>query len=391
MYSVDFNPSSLFAASPTRKAVHFVRRRKIVRVRTFDPPNLLLPHGGESHVMTCDHCDSDAVRFLSSKLLEALAVASLMGQNFKRGKKNDPPGRPEPMRDAKVLGLKRQLIESLQLGRPAPVIGPPTADGLHVSGDGAVRLSALVAQLDRFGRERGNNFMSRASRVFNQTFDDDVVRCLDERKSEAELCYFPRDERDAIATITVKHLDPEFKLHCDRTDGCGERCDFALLPCPNEGCEQFVSKKHRDEHDSRCGFKVVGCPRNCGDEVPRNRMDVHMSDACPRREVKCPLHTLGCTAVVLAKDLPGHMTENSNSHILLTANRMMEHQGVIKQLHGRVEKLQIENVELRQKLEEYKKDAEKDARAVDKKVGKVSKQLGALESLCRSEFRSHKK
>lgn len=385
LYSVDFSPSSLASASPSRKAQHFVRRRKLIRTRTFDPMILLLPHGGADHVKTCDHCDSDAVSWLSSKLLEALAVATLMGQNFRKQSSRNL-GQPDPMRDKAVLELKRKLIKSLGLGSPPPefvVI-------VNMSGDSKARLSALVAELDKFGREKGNNFLSRASHVFNQTFDDDVVRCLDERKVEVETQYFSREERDAIASLVVKHLDPEYALHCDR-ENCGERCEYCPLPCPNDGCGESISMKHRDEHDAVCGFKVVECPRRCGDEVPRNRMEVHMKDACPLRDAKCPLHTLGCTIVVLAKDVPQHLTDNSNAHILLAADRIMEHQTVIKRMHARIENLQLENYELKEKLAEYKGKADKDVQGVDKKVSKVSRQLGALESKCRSQFRSHVK
>ena len=43
-----------------------------------------------------------------------------------------------------------------------------------------------------------------------------------------------------------------------------------------------------------CVRTLIRCPIGCGTLVERRKMDVHLKDQCPKREVPCPL---GCDEV----------------------------------------------------------------------------------------------
>jgi hypothetical protein len=90
-YSVDFSPGSL--PSSRQGIAHFVRKKRILRSKFFDPKEI-------ASYNKCEYCDSEAVDSLSSKLLEALAVATLLQRDAQH-----------TLTDAIALGLKEKLID----------------------------------------------------------------------------------------------------------------------------------------------------------------------------------------------------------------------------------------------------------------------------------------
>lgn len=357
----------------SRGMTHYVRRRALSRQKLFHPERFL-PHDVYSK---CDCCDSNAIDALSSKILEALSFATLLQQN-------------NQLTDAVALTLKEKVIETLGIQRPL----------IEFSGsDCAARLDVLHKELDFFG-EREQTALSKVSQVLHQQILNEAITSLDFRSGEVSARYFGKEERDAFAGLALRHLDPEYGLHCDK-ELCGEECQYHRVTCPNQGCDKSVSRVHLDAHDERCGHKIVPCPKECGDEFPRNRTEVHLADACNLRDAECPFATLGCTSVVPAKDAEKHVVEASNSHLLLTMNRMMEYQDVFRKMNARIGQLEKENAHLKQEvkgigstLEWSKKkhaSTDRDMKSVSNKVGGLSKKLGSHESHCKSEFKQVKK
>ena len=382
-YATDFSPNALRSCSRERKATHFVRRRKLVRVKTFLPSMLFFPDGDPKGICDkCDHCDTEAVRLLSDKLLECLAVATLVRQ------KN--PSNTVSRKDAGVLILKARIVkEVLDLGSPLPSTDvDDKAVAVH-DGGAAVRLRSILTSLHVFGKNQGT-VLSRASQVLKLNFDEDVRVNLDARKVEVGETYFGKQERDTLAALVVKRLDLEFFYHCNRL-GCGDDCIFAPIQCPNDRCGKIMSRKHQLDHDGMCEFRPIECPNGCGDVFPRNKREVHLKDVCSLRDAKCHFHAVGCTAVVIAKDMGIHLEENKGSHLLLMVDRMSDHQHFMDRMSKRITSLERENTQLRESAMQNNEVLKAGIDGANKKVSKFSKQLNGLESRCRSEFRSHAK
>jgi hypothetical protein len=65
----------------------------------------------------------------------------------------------------------------------------------------------------------------------------------------------------------------------------------------------------------------IPCPRECGDTIQRQQVDMHLTDVCALRDAACPFSDLGCMKVVHQRDIPMHLDENSAGHLLLAMNR----------------------------------------------------------------------
>jgi hypothetical protein len=355
-YSVDFSPGSLPSSRPGM--AHFVRRRRIIRRKVFDPQTI-------ASYNKCEYCDSEAVDSLSSKILEALAVATLLQRDAQH-----------TLTDAIALGLKEKLIDSLGIDDEMPDWSQKV--------DPSTRLQNLQEELGRFGFKNKN--------VLTAMFQaDGLPKGLTERRELVSTRYFGTEERDAFACIVIRHLDPECVLHCGR-ESCSEECEFFRVNCPNERCDKTVSCKYLEWHINKvCPHTVISCPNDCGDSFPRNRREVHLADACGLRSTRCPFYALGCDAMVPAKDRAEHVQEHANGHLMLAARRIEEYGIRMNEMSKRIEHLERENVALKTNVAASAGKYDKDVSAVDKQVKQVSKKLTTLEKRCNSEFRSHNK
>mmetsp|Transcript_30814 Transcript_30814/g.44851 ORF Transcript_30814/g.44851 Transcript_30814/m.44851 type:complete len:486 (+) Transcript_30814:99-1556(+) len=322
-YFSDFSADAIQSPKKAKGLTHFVRRRRLFRMKTFEPEQFL----PREVYIQCEYADSNEVEALSAKMLEALSIATLLHQK-------------QNVSDKVALSLKAKLIDSLAIGDDvAPV--PEAADALA-----STRLMHLRKDLDSFAQKQ----QTRMS-IIGTTLNCAESQALSTRQCEISAKYFRKEEREAIATLAVKYLDPEFNLHCANEICTAEECEFYVVSCPNDGCTRKLSRKHLPHHDQmECGYKVISCPLGCSDTFPRNRKDVHLADACSYRIVKCPFAKIGCPTEVKAKDLPDHLEQNSSSHLLLTCNRMMEYENVFRKMNAKIDAVEKENLYLKQQL-----------------------------------------
>ena len=198
----------------------------------------------------------------------------------------------------------------------------------------------------------------------------------------SRLC-FSSKECEAITTLIVKKLDPQFQLHCDQPN-CGESCRFYRIRCPNDGCPIIMSRMYLDEHNNQCMYKIIDC--QCGDRFQRYEQAIHNAQACKMRDVECTFKNIGCTKVVRACDLQKHVVEDANAHLILAMNRMMEHQDVINNLNTRVVALEGENKEMKLALENYAQKSTTDISQLSTEFKKTSKTLANHEATCKKQF-----
>ncbi len=317
-YDVDFGT---FENSCDKKGmVHFVRRRRLYHEITFDPDLIMK----KEEWSACDNCDSILVDEISTQLLESLACASLLEQ-------------AGGITEGVIADQKRQLLEEILnleercIDKPDPKIEPYYT-----------RIELLLQRLRSNGVKKQSVF-SKAANLFHskrESLKDLSLRTVQTAK------YFSKAERDMWAALAVRHNDPEYEYHCDKP-GCGVTCDLFRVPCENVGCKVVLSRRHIAKHDDECAWKVVCCPRECGDSIQRQQISKHLNEVCALRDAVCPFAEIGCSAVVLHKDVPDHMKSHAESHLLLALDRMMEYQKVFQDMTDRISKLEQENKDLK--------------------------------------------
>lgn len=59
-------------------------------------------------------------------------------------------------------------------------------------------------------------------------------------------------------------------------------CDFRIMPCTNDGCEEKFAARNESMHDGRCGYKVLACEQECGQKINRMDMQAHTTGSCGR-------------------------------------------------------------------------------------------------------------
>ena len=127
------------------------------------------------------------------------------------------------------------------------------------------------------------------------------------------------------------------------------KCDHVLVKC-SFGCGQQVRsgemKKHKTNscvkrpttceycgfHDKRdyvhakhypiCLQFPVDCPNKCQvKDLKRGQLQVHKNE-CPLQKIVCPFSTIGCTIQLPRKEMPLHMKEGVEQHLLLMLQKM---------------------------------------------------------------------
>ena len=84
-----------------------------------------------------------------------------------------------------------------------------------------------------------------------------------------------------------------------------KHCDFVKVPCPNEGCDESMQRRHMAGHAGvDCEYRLMPCV-HCGNDQAVILLDGHVA-ACDRRPVEC---TSQCGEVVIAAELGEHLQE----------------------------------------------------------------------------------
>jgi len=361
MYANDFKVESLSGATPEQGLLQWVRFRRLSRTKIFLPIEFV----SEEIYEKCDHCDSSATESLSKWLLDVLSYCSLL-HNMKK------------VQDSGLLLLKERLIE--------------IAFSHQVSKEGSVdafcELDNLQKKLESFvKKELRDTTMSRLISSIDFSFSQRTDRIeFKQRRTEVATRFLPKDERDFVAALIVRKLDPHFQVHCNEIC-CGEECRFAPVQCLNEGCSVTLPKVYMDAHDEACPYKSIECV--CGDTTVKHELPKHQREVCKLRNVACDFANIGCFKVAKACNMNQHVVEDVNSHLLLAVNRMMEYEEQFRNMRGRITVLEHDNKELKQSLE-YQQASIKEIGKVDTKIHTTSKALAALEATSKYEFKKVK-
>ena len=322
-YATDFGGDDQ-TYSATKGILHFVRRRRLIRLQSFAPDRLL---GGIAWV--CDNVDLEKVASLEKHLLHAIVDCSLQKH-------------PRQFSEAKVGALKNHLMAALNL------TGGP--------GEGALGMKGVQDTLASFAGS-GGSIWTVASAALAHKGQEEVNENEVQRMHLFDSKFFRADEREALANALIHKHDTDFSFHCN-VKNCNSSttpssssssssgitlqsgCPYAPVLCTNKGCEVVFSKKWGANHDARCPYKVIDCSRTCGENMARKEVEYHISHQCILRPVQCPFACLGCNTDLLFKDLPTHMDDTIQPHMMMGLHRVMEQHEVIVKLNTKVASLE---------------------------------------------------
>eukprot|EP00111_Clytia_hemisphaerica_P012226 TCONS_00035898-protein len=145
-------------------------------------------------------------------------------------------------------------------------------------------------------------------------------------------------------------------------DGCGwtkelnhfedhinVECQFVPIKCQNIGCMDNIQRRYLSKHcDEECLYRIITCRfctityafhlekdhvgfctefpiccENCSEgDIPRSKMETHISEECTKVPHPCQYSSLGCEAKFTAEDSSKHTSEASEYHLSLAINKI---------------------------------------------------------------------
>ena len=162
-----------------------------------------------------------------------------------------------------------------------------------------------------------------------------------------------------------------------------EECPRRPVTC--KYCSQIMDYQNLECHFSSCGEYPTKCPNNCSEEsLPRNKIDHHVSEICPRTKVPCQLSLFGCNEVIERQQIGLHLAQCSIKHVSQLAKTVLK-------LENEMEKLQTELSKQKKLLDNLTLPAQstsgKFVWRLERIKDKLSTQVG--EEIYSPEFYSH--
>ena len=118
--------------------------------------------------------------------------------------------------------------------------------------------------------------------------------------------------------------------HCQQEDHLQESCCYQ--PYEYEHCgHKDTHKAITGLHYSECPEYPLACPNRCDVTGIRCRAMPDHHSSCPLEPLDCPFRDAGCTEKIARKDMEDHMTENQQTHMLLTFQSLQQANQQVKQ------------------------------------------------------------
>ena len=147
--------------------------------------------------------------------------------------------------------------------------------------------------------------------------------------------------------IIRKDLDAHLKSHClNRHYECGY--------CGEQGTYAFITYTH----DDTCVKKIVPCPYECPQGMPREDIAKHVKSECINTLVACKYKSIGCEAVLRRGDMIKH-GQDDKVHLSKCLDAVMNlHRAAIESQHSSAELLACvvsmsdKNAQVRDKIQQ---------------------------------------
>ena len=133
-----------------------------------------------------------------------------------------------------------------------------------------------------------------------------------------------------IAHFMRKDLDEHLEYDCPNRD---HECEY----CGEEGTYSHITQVH----DEICEQRILPCPNNCSETMPRCEIEEHVKFECEFTVVTCKFEKIGCKVEMKRGDIEEH-EEDANLHLSLALDTVVE----LQELRGKVSKLESATEEL---------------------------------------------
>ncbi|XP_043212115.1 TNF receptor-associated factor 6-like [Amphibalanus amphitrite] len=165
----------------------------------------------------------------------------------------------------------------------------------------------------------------------------------------------PLTENDIYPDNYTRREILQLRVHCPNSkSGCPTlvelanvdrhltECEYQIVPCPNRCSMRTMKREIADHCQSSCLRRLVNCSlcneqfqlnqqkshlttcplvaltcESCQTVTPRQEMQHHLAEECPRTVVPCTFHEVGCKERMVRADLPIHLQENTQNHMKL--------------------------------------------------------------------------
>jgi hypothetical protein len=129
--------------------------------------------------------------------------------------------------------------------------------------------------------------------------------------------------------------------------------------CSTEDTHEVITTHHHQE----CPNYPVVCTLNCGETVPRCKLQDHLDQACKSKGLRCPYRSVGCAAPLIPEaDMEAHVASCGVSHLL---HMFQKFTSEIEELRNEVRDLRKENQTLRQEVKSATTAMETTTKALD--------------------------
>ena len=126
-----------------------------------------------------------------------------------------------------------------------------------------------------------------------------------------------------------------------------EQCPLRIVKC--QYCNQDKTAIYFPLHFKDCPEIPISCPNECGAEFPRRELSKHKSE-CKLEVITCPYKEYGCKAeYMLRRDLLAHKKEFYIEHIDMSLVQISHSQSEIKRLKDEITRLEEEQNEMKLK------------------------------------------
>ena len=189
-------------------------------------------------------------------------------------------------------------------------------------------------------------------------------------------------------------------------------CEFALLPCPLK-CGENIMRKDLDTHlkshcvnrhykcrycgkrgifgfitgthDKTCVKKIVPCPNECPQGIPREDIQKHIGSECINTPVACKYKSIGCEAVLRRGDMIKH-EQDDRIHLTKSLDVIMKLQEEDRVQSAKVKravvKLQNSSTELQESVTVDRAKVQQLCESVTEESAKVQGAVVNLQSCC---------
>eukprot|EP00111_Clytia_hemisphaerica_P017788 TCONS_00052608-protein len=101
-----------------------------------------------------------------------------------------------------------------------------------------------------------------------------------------------------------------------------EECDYRFVTCLY--CTEEYMHYDEEEHIFECEEFLLCCDFCTESDIPRKKLNDHLSNYCTKVPHSCPFETIGCREKLMLEDLVNHKSKAIEKHLMLALDQIKE-------------------------------------------------------------------